>query len=125
MQPLASRHRVAVELRIAARKPRPMADIRILNRPIAHGLRGRGRRKIPLESGILSTSSESSSLLEAMTGTIDDSTDKVRGAFSIDPFCGLVGFQEEKLPDLRLRADCDLRSKLVRLLSEVLEGWRW
>lgn len=43
----------------------------------------------------------------------------------MEPFWGLVGFQEEKLPDRRLRADCDLESKLVGLLSEDREGWWW
>lgn len=77
---------------------------------MAHGLRDRGRRGTPLESGTLSTSSESSSFLEAMTGTAGDveSTDRARGAFSTEPFWAPVGFQEGKLPDRRLRADCDL-----------------
>lgn len=76
-----------------------------------------------MESGTLSTSSESSSDLEAMTGAAGGSTDRARGGFSTEPFWGLVGFQEEKLPDRRLRADCDLESKLVGLVSEDLEWW--
>lgn len=97
-------------------------DTTRVSRPMAQGLRDRGRRRTPLESGTLSTSSESSSVLEAMTGTAGGSPDKDKGAFSTDPFCALVGFQDEKLPDRRLRADWDLVSKLVRLLSEVMDG---
>lgn len=89
---------------------------------MAQGLRDRGRRRTPLASGILSTSSESSSDLGAMTGPDGGSTDKAREAFSSEPFWGVVGFQE-KLPDRRLRADWDLVSKLVRLLWEAREGW--
>lgn len=39
------------------------------------------------------------------------------------PFWAAAGFQEEKLPERRLRAEWDRRSKLVRLLSELLGGW--
>jgi hypothetical protein len=116
IQPLMSRHRVALELRIAARKPMPMMVTRRVKQPNAHGFLDLGRLG-PLESGDLSTSSESSSSFGAMTGTVDGSSARARGAFSIDPFCTLVGLQE-KLPDRRLRAEWDLRSKLVLLLSE-------
>lgn len=89
---------------------------------MAQGLRDRGRRRTPLASGILSTSSESSSDLGAMAGADGGSTDRASEAFSSEPFWGVVGFHE-KLPDRRLRADWDLVSKLVRLLWEAREGW--
>lgn len=98
----------------------PTKEATMVKKPTAQGFRDLGRRG-PLESNDLSTPSESSSHfgLGAMTGTIDGSRAKARGGFSIDPFCTLVGFQE-KLPDRRLRAECDLRSKLVLLLSDLL-----
>lgn len=94
----------------------PTIVARRVKHPKDHGFLDLVRRG-PFESGDLSTSSESSSPFGAMTGMIDGSTAKARGAFSDDPFCTLAGFQE-KLPDRRLRAECDLRSKLVLLLSD-------
>lgn len=125
MHPFGSRHRVAVELSMVARKPRPTRETRSVSRPIAHGFLDRGRRRTPFESGSLSTSSESSSVLGAMTGAVEGSTDKARGGFSMYPLLCAVDvdcFQEEKLPERRLRADWERRSKLVRLLSEAMEG---
>lgn len=99
-------------------------DTRSENRPMAHGLLERGRRRTPLESGTLSTSSESSSDLGAMTVVTGGSTDKARDGVSIEALFWAVEvcFQEEKLPDRRLLADWERRSKLVRLLSEDTEG---
>lgn len=129
MQPLASRHRVALELRIVPRKPRPTREIKRVSKPIVQGLRERGRRDTPLKSGILSTSSESSSaLVDAMTVKVGgESADRARGALSTDPFCEVVVvFQDEKLPERRLLVDWERWSKLVRLLSEVMEAlWLW
>lgn len=124
IHPFTSRHRVALELRIVARKPRPTMDTKSESRPMAQGFLDRGLRKTPFESGTLSTSSESSSVFGAMTVLVGGSTDKARGAVSNEPlFCmPEVCFQEEKLPDRRLRADWERRSKLVRLLSEDTEG---
>lgn len=60
-------------------------DTRRDSRPMAQGFFDRGLRRTPLESGTLSTSSESSSVFEAMTLVVGGSTDKARGAISTEP----------------------------------------